>query len=154
MLRSKVVCAVSSSGRGYTEGLPVPPSTRTPSTRQRSSMAASQTTVEYAPPPPVLKSPPVIHTTAYLQQTQQLVVGPIFLTQLPFCSLLRVVSASCVDKVRWVYQSVTPVMARATIVVGLWLMHGGQHHLRVSSCNWQRCRLHHQHMVSKVAAVG
>lgn len=54
-------------------------------------MAASQTTVEYAPPPPVLKSPPVIHTTAYLQQTQQLVMPEIPSSSMEEDSQLQIV---------------------------------------------------------------
>lgn len=33
-------------------------------------------TLDLPPPPPPLKPVPIIHTTAYLQQTQQLVVSP------------------------------------------------------------------------------
>lgn len=79
MLRSNVVCAASTSGRGCSEGLPTPPSSRNTPPRQKplSSIAASTANVEYVPPPPVLRSPPIIHTPAYLQQTQQLLVPQI-----------------------------------------------------------------------------
>lgn len=60
---------------------------RSSSSRRLSALATSQQEVDCLPaPPPPLKPVPIIHTTAYLQQTHQLVVRASFLSWgLPCC---------------------------------------------------------------------
>lgn len=89
-LHTRMVADVCSATQGWQPAaLPVPRSTagraacckRMPCTpaalSTRSSLPRDAVeTLDLPPPPPPLKPVPIIHTTAYLQQTQQLVVSP------------------------------------------------------------------------------